>query len=55
MENLPIPTHKISPEKLPTTPPPGVATTTDTTVNTKNFVPPFTPKGTKIPGSKSGK
>jgi len=50
---LPIPTPKIAPEKLPKTPPPGVATTTDTTVNTGSFVPPFTPKGTKMPSPRS--
>lgn len=50
---LPIPTPKIAPEKLPKTPPPGIATTTDTTVNTGSFVPPFTPKGTKMPSPRS--
>ena len=45
------PTPKISPEKLPKTPPPGTATTTDATVNTGSFVPPAR-KPVKVPNSK---
>jgi rubrerythrin len=50
---LPIPTSKIPLERLPKTPPPGVATTTDSAVNKANLAPSFTPKGTKMPSLKN--
>ena len=49
---LPVPIPKISPKRLPKTPPPGTATTTDATVNTGSFVPPVR-KPTRIPGLKA--
>jgi rubrerythrin len=47
---LPIPIPKIPPERLPKGPPPGTATTTNTESPSR-----FIPRGTKMPGPKSGK